>query len=457
MRRIRTALAAALFLIPGATSVSADMADQMRSMFGSMVNLSPPGLYDTQRRGEISGGGVYVRNRIINPNIVSFTPPSFRAGCGGIDFFTGAFSFINAEQFVALMKAIAANAVGYGFNLALDQMCPQCLRTIETLQKKIQELNQYFGNSCQLAQGLVNDTLSAATGKRYGDASIIGMAEGIGDVFTTWTAADGRSPTEAVAEDAPDRMKERLVGNLVWRALKRSGVDGWFMAGGDDQVLSVMMAISGTVIVKYNADSDDFDIQTISGKSDLIESFIEGAPIRYYSCNGEDEDGCLDPSLRTAEWAGEGFARAIFNKLTDPANGAIVTMRGAAEPDEALKRLIGSVPGNLAAMFVRLSAVSASAAETFAREAAYQLALEMTAKLLSDLGSAVAAATDAIDDPASPQVKATMAASDRANREEIARLQRKYGSVNDLLQVYAGLLSVAESPTADMIRVGQKL
>ncbi|MDN4704685.1 conjugal transfer protein TraH [Vibrio parahaemolyticus] len=43
-------------------------------------------------------------------NLVSFTPPSWKAGCGGVDMFGGSFSFINAEQLVTMMRAVAANA-----------------------------------------------------------------------------------------------------------------------------------------------------------------------------------------------------------------------------------------------------------------------------------------------------------------------------------------------------------
>ena len=92
--------------------------------------------------------------------LASLVPPSFEAGCGGIDFFAGSFSFINADQFVALMKATAANAAGYAFQVAMSAMCETCMAAIETLQKKVQELNQYFGNSCQLAQSLSEKELS---------------------------------------------------------------------------------------------------------------------------------------------------------------------------------------------------------------------------------------------------------------------------------------------------------
>ncbi len=432
---------AALSLHP--VSAAADMRSQMQGMFNTMINTTPPGLYDTQRRGEISGGSIAARSRIINPNVVAFNPPNFRAGCGGIDFFAGSFSFINAEQFVQLMRSVAANAVGYAFNLALDQMCPQCMRTIETLQRKIQELNQHFGNSCQLAQGLVNDTLSAMTGRTYGEASTIATARGVGDIFQSWTATTGQSPTEAVAAAAPDALESRITGNLVWRALKRSSVASWFVAGGDDEVLSVMMNISGTVIVEYDSGGDELSVTTIAANPDLIESWIEGLAVRYYACVGQPENGCLSPTLATATWTGDGFARAIFERLTET-GGIIDAIQGGADPSPEQRRLAASLPGATGAMFLRLAAISDQAAITFAREASYQLAIELTSALLGELYGAVSRATDAIDDAYSAQVKELLRASSAANQAELARLQRRHGSIGDLLALYGGYLDVIQ-------------
>ena len=440
--RLAAALAvAAVSLHP--LAAAADMRSQMQGMFNTMINTTPPGFYDTQRRGEISGGSIAARSRIVNPNLVAFNPPNFRAGCGGIDFFAGSFSFINAEQFVALMRSVAANAVGYAFNLALDQMCPQCMRTIETLQRKIQELNQHFGNSCQLAQGLVNDTLSAMTGRTYGEASTIATARGVGDIFQSWTATTGQSPTEAVAAAAPDALESRITGNLVWRALKRSSVASWFVAGGDDEVLSVMMNISGTVIVEYDSGGDELSVTTIAANPDLIESWIEGLAVRYYSCLGQPENGCLSPTLATATWTGDGFARAIFERLTET-GGIIDAIQGGADPSPEQRRLAASLPGATGAMFLRLAAISDQAAITFAREASYQLAIELTSALLGELYGAVSRATDAIDDAYSAQVKELLRASSAANQAELARLQRRHGSIGDLLALYGGYLDVIQ-------------
>ncbi|TVQ56866.1 MAG: hypothetical protein EA355_05750, partial [Rhodobacteraceae bacterium] len=314
---------------------------------------------------------------------------------------------------------------------------------------KIQELNQHFGNSCQLAQGLVNDTLTAMTGRTYGEASIIATAEGIGDIFQSWTATTGQSPVEQVAASAPAAMAERITGNLVWRALKRSSVASWFVTGGDDQVLSVMMNIAGTVIVTHDPATDEITVQIIAANPDLIESWIEGLVVRYYSCAGEPENGCLTPALATSTWSGEGFARAIFARLTET-GGLLDAIRAGGDPSEDQRRLIASLPGATGAMFVRLAAVSDQAAVTFAREASYQLAIELTAALLRELYTAVSRATDAIDDAYSAQVKELLRASSAANEAELARLQRRHGSVGELLALYGGYLDAIQ-PQADSI------
>ena len=156
---------------------------KMDAVFGEMSNVSQPGVFESQRRGVLSGGSVYVRNPIVNTELVNLQAPSFKAGCGGIDFFGGSFSFINADQFVQLLRAVASNAKGYAFNIALDIACSDCMAWINNLQAKIQKLNEMFGNSCQLAQGLVTDVANAFGTNRENQYSLVGTTSGLYDDF----------------------------------------------------------------------------------------------------------------------------------------------------------------------------------------------------------------------------------------------------------------------------------
>ena len=209
------------------------LATQLDAMFNTLVNYTAPTAHLGQRRGVVTGGSLNARNRIMNESLWHFVPPSFSAGCGGIDLFAGSFSFISADQFQSLLRAVAANAAGYAFEVALGAMCKECLETMETLQKKIQALNQGFANSCQLAKGLVNDVADAFDVKHKDDTSLLGMVKGLGDVFETRSATTGSDPIAQVKNNLSADEKAELEGNLVWRALKRKGAAGWFTAGDD--------------------------------------------------------------------------------------------------------------------------------------------------------------------------------------------------------------------------------
>ncbi|WP_245619733.1 conjugal transfer protein TraH [Methylomicrobium agile] len=238
-----------LLLTLSSRSADADLQQEMDSMFGTMTNYTAPTAHLGQRRGVITGGSLVARNGITNTNLVSFVPPSFSAGCGGIDLFAGSFSFINYNQFVQLLRNIAANAAGYAFQLAIGAMCPWCASVMTDLQKKIQELNQMFSNSCRLAQGMVNDTVKAFDLQSKTNLSNVSFTQGISDVFSSWTNTSTLGdPVQQVKQNAPNDMAQKIQGNLVWRALINQNAGAWFRFGGNS-LLEAAMSISGTVIV----------------------------------------------------------------------------------------------------------------------------------------------------------------------------------------------------------------
>jgi hypothetical protein len=117
-RIAKTALAFVLVLVllPAAQAddpPGTGIGNQMTAMFNTMLNYTEPTAHLGQRRGVLTGGSLNARNRIMNESLWHFVPPSFDAGCGGIDLFAGSFSFLSAEQFQNLLRAIAANAAGY--------------------------------------------------------------------------------------------------------------------------------------------------------------------------------------------------------------------------------------------------------------------------------------------------------------------------------------------------------
>ncbi|MAD35818.1 MAG: hypothetical protein CMO30_15250 [Tistrella sp.] len=303
----------------------AGLQQEMDGLFGQLGNVTPPAVVDTARRGGVFGGQVAVRNRIMNEQLVTFSPPSFRAGCGGIDLYAGSFSFINGEQFVQLARSVAANAQGYAFNLALGAACPQCLAIFETLQKKLQELNQHFANSCQLAKGIVNDAVSAVTSQKASEAGIVATIEGgVSDFFQGWTQADGKAPAQKAVEAAPQKAAERIQGNVVWRALKKANVGSWYTYGGDDLLMAILN-VTGTVIVGPPSDAGDGsskqDITIIDGGGITLADLAYGGTFSIQTCDGDrSENGCLTMSGKT-EVRLRGFNEIVATALGSYSEG----------------------------------------------------------------------------------------------------------------------------------------
>tara|TARA_E500000318_G_scaffold97952_1_gene98959 strand:+ start:406 stop:1788 length:1383 start_codon:yes stop_codon:yes gene_type:complete len=297
-KSIRMTVFAALFLPLSMTSAKADMGNVMQDAFDSMTYTSTPQIIESQRRGGFSAGRLTIKNKLMNESLINVRPPSFGAGCGGLDMYGGSFSFINGEQFVQLLRSVAANAKGYAFKLAISAMCETCDNIMETIQKKIQQLNQMTANSCQLAQGIVNDTVGAALGHKENDESLIGTMEGFGDSFESFFNDTSSTPNQNAKSVAPEVVKKTITGNLTWRYLKQHNVANWFTEG-DDQFLRAIMSLVGTVVVAPEAENDSGEmsnpIESTLGSSITFSDLIDGGQVTLYRCvDGDDPDECLE-------------------------------------------------------------------------------------------------------------------------------------------------------------------
>lgn len=452
-RKIVAAVAIGACLTVTATPVqlqAAGLQSQMDSLFGAMSNTTAPGVWETQRRGVFAGGQFTAKNRIMNENLISFVPPSFEAGCGGIDLFGGSFSFINADQFVQLMRGIAANAAGYAFQLALGSMCQDCAGIIEQIQKKIQELNQFFGNSCQLAQGLVNDTLGAALKKQENEASKISFKKGIGDIFESWTASGGKGPPQQAAENAPDDFAQKVKGNIVWRALKKHAVSAWF-TGGDEDMLEAMMNIAGTVIVGDLEDAGDGKkaprYTPVTGSKISFKDIMEGTngvPIKIMRCDTKAADGCLNLSSQPVVL--KGFRKMISEKMLEGSGGTpglvyrIASNQGSLT--EADKAFLSPQRYHLASMIFRLAKQGQAGAVALAEQAIPHLAYEMAALMIEDMIKAVEAAATTSDEPHAKQLSDILKNSKESFRNEQRLMRGQIGDPTDVYRNYLVILDI---------------
>lgn len=228
-RVIMKALLALAFLTPALT-YGADL-DEFFNELGMYNNISGPGAYQSQAGNFYSGGSVFIRAPVRNYQFASFSPPRLKGGCGGIDAYLGSFSHINADQFIALLKNIGANALGYAFDMALTTICPSCAQTLSKMETISRSLNNLNVNSCEAAQALVRRD-SDYLNRQYQTVAAVGGA--ITNMFTDVNAASNATKGDplaltntvnTLAAADPSLQEELPDGNVTLRALlKVSGL-----------------------------------------------------------------------------------------------------------------------------------------------------------------------------------------------------------------------------------------
>jgi conjugative transfer pilus assembly protein TraH len=183
-----TIAAASTVASPVAANVG-DSMDRFMDDMGAAANVTGPTAFEGQSAGYYSLGNVWTRFPQKTTNVANLQLPRARAGCGGIDIFAGSFSFINASEMVALLKAVANNAVGFAFSLAIDTVCPECNKIMQEFSQKAQLMNNLSINSCEMAQGLVGGLWPKGDLADKAICEAIGNSEGI---FTDYAAAKQR-------------------------------------------------------------------------------------------------------------------------------------------------------------------------------------------------------------------------------------------------------------------------
>lgn len=429
----------------------AGLQQEMDSMFGAMTNVTNPTANIGQRRGVLSGGSVVTRNRIMNTNPIAMVPPSFGAGCGGIDLYGGSFSFVNQNQFMTLMRSIASNAGGYAFQLAINAMCPDCGNVMTDLQKKIQQMNQMFSNSCQLAQGIVKDGVSAIDAQNKSRMSNASLSRGVSDVFGSWTGSGPQGdPVQQVANNAPQVLQSSIQGNLVWRALNQSHATNWFAFGGNDLMESIM-SVTGSIIVQAPVTAPDgqgsntpvVNLPPLLKIRDLINGSGTDATqtVRVYQCDSSSADGCLNPTPQNVTV--QGLSQKVRDLLLgstsqDGLINKFATNNGSLSESE--KAFMEATPGAIGALIRNLAREDIGLARMFAEEGSPVIALEMAQLMIQGMVDAVRQSTAVNQNAYATKLAESLAQVRMDLHEEYSELAGRYGNTQTLMAFYQDLM-----------------
>ncbi|MEW6659684.1 MAG: conjugal transfer protein TraH [Thermodesulfobacteriota bacterium] len=400
-----TALIAGLSLILAPTLAWAGFEDEMRGLFNSMTNISDGGYHMGMGRGVVAGPSVVIRNQRVRTDIINFTPPRFDGGCGGIDMFLGSFSFISAQQFIHLMQSIASNAQGYAFKLALSVMCPTCHQIITNLEKTVRDLNRIAGDSCRVAQGLV-DTAADKLGisglkQQMEDGPIAQAATAVGSAIDAFDGFLNKLDSGTATGKMRGYQIEELIGNVAWKVLKQNGYVSVAFNSNSNELAEALMSVTGTVVGVKDSD-DQFAMPQITPFPPIIafKDIMEGGSgvneLKKYSCN--DTEKCLYPLQ--SPYTFKGLQKMVNEVLlgsddmslsSNSMVSQLLTNNGTlSEQGKQLVRIAPLHTTRLRNMAVcTMASGGIGALEQYAKEASGLIALEVLEKFLRDLLSSL--------------------------------------------------------------------
>jgi hypothetical protein len=122
---------------------------------GSIVTHGS-GSWSLQQQNHYAAGGFSVRFPTNNNQLLSFTAPKISVGCGGIDAFWGAFSFLDPEYLVQMLRNILQAAPAFAFKLALEAMCEPCSAILAELMAIAEAMNALAIDECGISNAIAN-------------------------------------------------------------------------------------------------------------------------------------------------------------------------------------------------------------------------------------------------------------------------------------------------------------
>jgi conjugative transfer pilus assembly protein TraH len=317
--------------VPGA-AVSNDIDNYYKSL-GFSSNITSPQAYQGQQAGYYTGGSIFARTPVRNVQLVQIELPSYRAGCGGIDIYSGGFSYVKYDDLVTLMQNVMSNSAGYAFTLAMETATPELTNVMKYINDKASEINRANINSCETAEALVGGVWPRTRATQQQICRDIGGSKG--GLFDDWAQARQKCGVGSEFSTTMDKARtdphyKNMVfdsGNVVWKIIKQNN-----LLNNDDELAQFFMSLSGTVIISKVNNRDDAPVNynPLPGLMDkeqnnLIHALLVGGVVNIYKCDQLEENACLHPKKSTITIdAGKGFGTRIKALLDDMVNNVIV-------------------------------------------------------------------------------------------------------------------------------------
>jgi conjugative transfer pilus assembly protein TraH len=301
-----------------------------------------------------------------------------------------------------------------------------------------------------MAQGIVNDATSARDLKGKTDASIAATVTGItSDVFSSREEVDtgGKTPEESLGN--AELEKRELIGNIVWQQLKKQNVSSWF-ASGDEQLLEVMMSLTGTVIRQPpspdpNASGSPSSASTTQlldtkpAMPGVLNALLNGGSVDIYKCDTPDK--CLNPTIQNVTLSGLG--QKVSDMLLGTASSPGIIEKYSTNTsilNTSEKSFVSQLPSGAGTIIRNLSILSRDASSMFALKSSNAIALNMVYLTSEELLRATTQATNQSKSPHKHAAIQLITESQSKIRLDYMELRSQHGDVNDLIAHYSDML-----------------
>jgi conjugative transfer pilus assembly protein TraH len=273
-------------------SAKADLSSEMNKFWNNLGgSTNSNSAYMGQSAGYYTGGSLHTRAPVMQQNLFNMQTPKITAGCGGIDIFTGSFSHINADQFVAQLKAIGANSLGYAFQLGFQTLSPMLKSVTDKIQEAADWANNLNINSCETAKSIVGSPRETFLSLKESGCSAISLITGSA---SDADAARNRCKSSSVQKTENDKLpdEEKMTDiNFVWQTMRTAG---YIDALGTESA-EAFMSMVGTIILKDGEHARAIPPLALDITS--TRALIDGGEIKVKKC--DETIKCLNLSDKT--------------------------------------------------------------------------------------------------------------------------------------------------------------
>lgn len=360
----------------------------------AMSNVTQAGVREAGAVTAVTGGGFVYRTPRTDFVPFSVTPPSLKAGCGGIDLFLGAFSIPSREEFVSFLKSVGTALPGLAFQLALQTMAPDLNEQVGRYADLIRSYTNRYTDSCEAARALLENTGAAehltrvvegAKNALRSDGTVADQSEADRSVRDNGEKAISAGP---VRKDSGGNVVDAPEINLTWALLS-----GGKLGAADFDSVSLretMMTLLGTTIFTQEGKSENAVLvaREIAGVDLLPVLFNEtGKDASLVKLTCDEAKRCLAPERKPL------YDTDLVAELKEAADHYLTALKSRdaslVTDDEMLfLASVSSVPFlrilNLASV-ARYEGLAADIVNTYVEAAAYEALVGALEALTSDI------------------------------------------------------------------------